>query len=49
LLFDSWRDWAGEKMPDVETAFQIIETWPVVYQKGDWRVYANPQKNRYLH
>ena len=46
LLFDSWREWAGEKMPDVETAFQIIEAWPVVYQKGDWRVYANPEKNR---
>lgn len=43
LLWDGWREWAGRKMPDVEKIFQVVETWPVVYEQGEWRVFANPE------
>jgi hypothetical protein len=43
VLWDEWREWAGEVMPDVDEAFQMIESWPVVYESGEWQVFANPR------
>lgn len=42
LLWSGWREWEGKVMPDVDTTYRMIETWPVVFERGSWRVYRNP-------
>jgi 4-amino-4-deoxy-L-arabinose transferase-like glycosyltransferase len=43
VLWDEWREWAGGEMPDVDEVFRMIESWPVVYERGKWQVFANPR------
>ena len=43
VLWDGWREWAGGEMPDVDVVFRVIESWPVVYERGEWQVFANPK------
>ena len=42
VLWDGWQEWAGKEMPDVDQVFRVIESWPVIYERGEWRVFANP-------
>lgn len=44
LLWDGWREWAGEQMLDVDMVFRVVESWPVLYERGEWRVFANPKR-----
>jgi len=44
LIWDGWREWTAQRMPDVEDIYLTIETWwPVAFEQGEWRVYANPE------
>ncbi len=49
LLGDGWQEWAGDKTPDLEVVFQTIDEWPIVYQRGDSPVFANPSRHGSLH
>ena len=43
LIWDGWQEWTAQRMPDVEDIYLTIETWPVAFEQGEWRVYANPE------
>ncbi len=43
LIWAGWRAWTAQRMPDVEDIYLTMETWPVVFEQGEWRVYANPE------
>ena len=49
LLGDGWQEWADDKTPDLEVVFHTIDEWPIVYQRGDSPVFANPLKDGSLH
>jgi len=44
VVWDGWREWTAEAMPDVGMILQVVESWPVVFERGEWHVFANPER-----
>jgi 4-amino-4-deoxy-L-arabinose transferase-like glycosyltransferase len=44
IVDNLWRGWATQHMPALRENLQIIESWPLVLQRGDFQVYRNPAR-----
>ena len=41
---DLWHDWAAENIEAVKEMIEAVQTWPVIYQAGEYQVFRNPKK-----
>jgi hypothetical protein len=44
VMDDLWRDWAVKHIEAVKDMTETIETWPVIYEAGEYQVYENPER-----
>jgi hypothetical protein len=44
VVDDLWREWAAKNIGAVKDMMEMIESWPVIYQAGEYQVYENPEK-----
>jgi hypothetical protein len=44
VIDDLWRDWAAKNIEAVKEMIETIQTWPVIYESGEYQVYENPEK-----
>ena len=39
-----WREWGAVYLGGVQEMLRFIESWPVVWEEGEIRVYQNPNR-----
>jgi 4-amino-4-deoxy-L-arabinose transferase-like glycosyltransferase len=44
VIDDHWRNWAAENIEAVKGMIETVQTWPVIYEAGEFQVYENPEK-----
>lgn len=42
IIDNLWHNWAQFNVPDVSAMMAEVETWPLLFESGDIRVYENP-------
>jgi hypothetical protein len=44
VIDELWRTWAAENMEAVKEMIETVQTWPVIYEAGEFQVHENPER-----